>query len=98
MPDMHVRHMQLKFLTERRWWRRAELEEKLDRLQRIVGEIDQEAQPSAAHITVERAARGMVTPGKVSPKLAEAMSGGKIAMRRRALTNLRRPVPCSLKG
>lgn len=95
---MRVRHTQLRFLSERGWWRRAELEEKLDRLQRIVGEIDQEAQPSAAPNTVERAARGMVTPGKASPKLAEAMSGGKIATRRRALTNMGRPVPYPLKG
>ena len=42
---------------------RAELEEKLERLQRIVGAMDSEARTPAAPGTVERAARGLATPG-----------------------------------
>ena len=81
--------------------RRAELEEKLARLQRIVGAMNAE-EPAAEPGTVERAARGMATPGPAggmpSPKLAEALSGGKIATRKRALTKLARPVPYALRG
>ena len=76
---------------------RAELQEKLERLQRIVEVIDREAQAAAAGEpgTVERAAGGMGTPGpqdRRSPRLAEAVSAGKIATRRRAMAGLR-PVP-----
>ena len=81
---------------------RAELQEKLERLQRIVEVIDREAQAAAAGEpgTVERAARGMGTPGpqdRRSPRLAEAVSAGKIATRRRAMAGLR-PVPYAVPG
>lgn len=81
---------------------RAELEEKLERLQRIVGAMDGEARTPTAPGTVERAARGLASPGAPaaadmpSPKLAQAVTGGKIATRRKALTNLGRPVPYHL--
>ena len=84
------------------WQRRAELEEKLARLQRIVGAMNAEEQPAAEPGAVERAARGMATPGPAggvpSPKLTEAISGGKIATRKRVLTNLARPMPYALRG
>ena len=78
---------------------RAELEEKLERLQRIVGAMDSEVRTPAAPGTVERAARGLATPGAPaaadmpSTKLAQAVTGGKIATRRKAMTDLWRPVP-----
>lgn len=80
---------------------RAELEEKLERLQRIVTAMEGEAQPGQfAPGTVERAARGLATPGHAegvpSPRLAEAVSGGKIAARRKVMSGLR-PVPYSLR-
>ena len=75
-------------------WCRAELQEKLERLQRIVEMIDREAQAAAAGEpgTVEQAARGLGSPGPQdmrSPRLAEAVSAGKIAMRKRAMAGLR---------
>ncbi len=81
---------------------RAELEEKLERLQRIVGAMDGEARMPAAPGTVECAARGLATPGAPSaadmpsPKLTQAVHGGKIAVRKKAMTNLGRPVPYPL--
>lgn len=61
-----------------------------------------EDQPAAEPGTVERAARGMATPGPAggmpSPQLAQAVNGGKIATRRTVLTNLARPVPYALTG
>ena len=59
--------------------------------------IDREAQAEAAGEagTLERAARGLGTPGPQdmrSPMLAKAVSAGKIATRKRAVAGLR-PVP-----
>ncbi len=88
-------------VSHKGWQCRAELEEKLARLQRIVGAMNAE-EPAAEPGTVERAARGMATPGPAggmaSPRLAEAVSGGKIATRKRVLTNPARPVPYALRG
>jgi hypothetical protein len=81
---------------------RAKLEEALERLQRIVAVMAADAEAVPPN-TVERAARGLATPaatplaacmadGTPSPKLAEAVSSGKIMTRRRIASSLR-PVP-----
>ena len=83
---------------------RAKLEDALERLQRVMSAVAADAGQALPN-TVERAARGLATPGGVpapaaaaavegtpSPKLAEALSAGKIATRRRVASNLR-PVP-----
>lgn len=76
---------------------RAELEETLDRLQRIVSAIDADAEMAPPN-TVERAFKPADSPassGQPSPKLADALSSGKIVTRRRIASHLR-PVPYRL--
>ena len=86
---------------------RAKLEDALERLQRIMSAMAADAAQAPPN-TVERAARGLATPaaggvpavaaaaegeeGTPSPRLADALSSGKIATRRRMASSLR-PVP-----
>jgi hypothetical protein len=78
--------------------RRAELEEALERLQRIVAAIDSEAEQAPPN-TVEKAFKHFDSPatsGLPSPKLADAVSSGKIVTRRRMASHLR-PIPYPLR-
>lgn len=87
---------------------RAKLEEALERLQRILAVMAADAQqappntveraarglatPAAAVKAAARTGLAAASEGTPSPKLAEAVSSGKIVTRRRIASSLR-PVP-----
>lgn len=70
----------------------------MERLQRIVAAIDSEAEKQPPN-TAERAFKPADSPaasGLPSPKLADAVSGGKIVTRRRIASHLR-PIPYPMR-
>lgn len=87
---------------------RAKLEDALERLQRIMSAMAADAAqappntveraarglatPAAGGVPVAAAAAAEGEEGTPSPRLADALSSGKIATRRRVASNLR-PVP-----
>ncbi len=70
----------------------------MERLQRIVTAIDLEAEKKPPN-TVEKAFKPADSPtasGRPSPKLADAVSAGKIVTRRRIASHLR-PIPYPMR-